>query len=148
VEEYPLRLKRPTPLRLRCRRRHKASEQNDPHPEIKRFWMYWQHTSRTPQTDSKPSSRQAPFQATPPDSFGLEPNGGVHKPAGQPGEGITYWPPPEIDQNVSHKLGNLGLTDAEENQIVEFLKTLTDGYFVPPVRPEAQPVPSATSPGK
>ena len=56
--------------------------------------------------------------------------------------------PPEIDQNVSHKLGNLGLTDAEENQIVEFLKTLTDGYFVPPTRPEGQPVPSATSPGK
>jgi cytochrome c peroxidase len=75
-------------------------------------------------------------------------NGGVHKPAGEPGEGITYWPPPEIDQNVSHKLGNLGLTDAEEDQIVQFLKTLTDGYFVPPARPEGQPVPSATSPGK
>jgi hypothetical protein len=53
--------------------------------------------------------------------------------------------PPEIDQNVSHKLGNLGLTDAEEDQIVQFLKTLTDGYFTPPARPEEQPVPSATS---
>jgi len=40
------------------------------------------------------------------------------------------------------------LTDAEEDQIVQFLKTLTDGYFAPPVRPEGQPVPSATSPGK
>jgi cytochrome c peroxidase len=75
-------------------------------------------------------------------------NGGVHKAAGEPGEGITYWPPPEIDQNVSHKLGNLGLTDAEEDQIGQFLKTLTDGYFVPPARPEGQPVPSATSPSK
>ena len=75
-------------------------------------------------------------------------DGGVHKPAGEPGEGITYWPPPEIDQNLSQKIGNLGLTEAEEDQIVQFLKTLTDGYFVPQARPEGQPVPSATSPGK
>jgi hypothetical protein len=40
------------------------------------------------------------------------------------------------------------LTDADEDQIVLFLKTLTDGYFVPPARPEGQPVPSATSAGK
>jgi cytochrome c peroxidase len=71
-------------------------------------------------------------------------NGGVHKPAGEPGEGISYWPPPEIIQNLSEKVGNLGLTDAEEDQIVQFLKTLTDGYFVPPARPEEQSVPSAT----
>jgi hypothetical protein len=51
-------------------------------------------------------------------------------------------------KNLSHKVGNLGLTDAEEDQIVQFLKRLTDGYFVPPARPEGQPVPSATSPGK
>jgi len=75
-------------------------------------------------------------------------NGGVHKPAGEQGEGISYWPPPEIDQNLSRKVGNLGLTDADEDQIVLFLKTLTDGYFVPPARPEGQPVPSATSAGK
>jgi cytochrome c peroxidase len=55
-------------------------------------------------------------------------NGGVHKPAGLPGEGISYWPPPEINQNLSQKVGNLGLTDAEEDQIVQFLKTLTDGF--------------------
>ena len=75
-------------------------------------------------------------------------NGGLHLTAGQPGEGLTYWPPPEVNQNVSHKLGNLGLSDAEEDQIVRFLQTLTDGYFVPPARPEGQPVPSATPPGK
>ena len=67
----------------------------------------------------------------------------MHKPAGQPGEGISYWPPPEINQRLSQKVGNLGLTDAEEDQIVQFLTTLTDGYFVPPARPEGQPVPSA-----
>lgn len=71
-------------------------------------------------------------------------NGGVHKPAGEAGEGITYWPPPEIDQNLSQKVGNLGLTDAEEDQIVLFLQTLTDGYFVPPVRSEGERVPSPT----
>jgi cytochrome c peroxidase len=52
----------------------------------------------------------------------------VYKPAGLPGEGISYWPPPEINQNLSRKVGNLGLTDAEEDQIVQFLKTLTDGF--------------------
>jgi hypothetical protein len=63
-------------------------------------------------------------------------------------EGISYWPPPEINQNISQKVGNLDLTDAEEDQIVQFLKTLTDGYFVPAARLEEQPVPSATPPGK
>ena len=28
-------------------------------------------------------------------------------------------------------IGNLGLTDTEENQIVAFMKTLTDGFTVP-----------------
>src|SRR5271166_3572123 len=50
------------------------------------FWMYWQNTSQTPQTDSKSSSRQAPFQAIPPDSFGLEPNTEVIGIAGQSGK--------------------------------------------------------------
>jgi cytochrome c peroxidase len=59
-------------------------------------------------------------------------NGGVHKPAGEPGEGITYWPAPEVNRNVDQTIGHLGLTDTEENQIVLFLQTLTDGFFVPP----------------
>ena len=58
-------------------------------------------------------------------------NGGVHKPAGEPGEGITYWPWPEVNANVDQTIGHLGLTDAEENQIVLFLQTLSDGFFVP-----------------
>ncbi|HYY29369.1 MAG TPA: hypothetical protein VE860_15575, partial [Chthoniobacterales bacterium] len=61
-------------------------------------------------------------------------NNGMHMPAGQPGEGITYWPPPEVNVNVDQTVGHLGLTDTEENQIVLFLQTLTDGYFIPPVQ--------------
>jgi cytochrome c peroxidase len=73
-------------------------------------------------------------------------NGGVHLPAGttqfngQPvQEGIDYWPPPEVNQNVDQTIGHLGLTDAEENQIVLFLQTLTDGFFVPNIQFNAQP---------
>lgn len=44
-----------------------------------------------------------------------------------PGAG---WPPPEVPENVNTaELGNLKLSDAEEDAIVEFLKTLTDGYM-------------------
>ena len=40
------------------------------------------------------------------------------------------WPPPEVPENVNTtELGNLGLSDAEEDAIVAFLKTLTDGYY-------------------
>jgi cytochrome c peroxidase len=73
-------------------------------------------------------------------------NGGVHKPAGEPGEGITYWPPPEVNQNVDQTIGHLGLSDAEENQIVLFLQTLTDGFFVPPVRFNERRVQAAEPP--
>jgi cytochrome c peroxidase len=39
------------------------------------------------------------------------------------------WPAPEVAANVNHaELGNLGLTRAEEEAIVAFLKTLDDGY--------------------
>jgi cytochrome c peroxidase len=42
------------------------------------------------------------------------------------------WPPPEVPQNVNKtELGNLGLTDAEENALVTFMKTLSDGYYQP-----------------
>jgi cytochrome c peroxidase len=57
-------------------------------------------------------------------------NRGVHLPAGKPGEGILYWPPPEVDVNVDQTIGNLGLSAREEEQIVLFMQTLTDG-FVP-----------------
>jgi cytochrome c peroxidase len=40
---------------------------------------------------------------------------------------VGSWPPPEVPETVNHdELGNLGLTDQEEDDIVSFLKTLTD----------------------
>ncbi len=40
------------------------------------------------------------------------------------------WPEPEISDNLDSKfVGDLGLTDAEEDAIVEFMKTLNDGYM-------------------
>ena len=42
---------------------------------------------------------------------------------------VESWPPPEVSDNVNaEELGNLGLTDAEEDAIVAFMKTLSDGY--------------------
>ena len=38
---------------------------------------------------------------------------------------------PEVPNNIDMTTGNLGLTDQEENQIVAFLETLTDGYTTP-----------------
>jgi cytochrome c peroxidase len=39
------------------------------------------------------------------------------------------WPAPEIEDNVNREeLGDLGLTDAEENAIVTFLEALTDDF--------------------
>jgi cytochrome c peroxidase len=44
---------------------------------------------------------------------------------------VETWPAPEVDKNINRgELGNLGLTDAEENAIVAFLKTLSDGYVI------------------
>jgi cytochrome c peroxidase len=40
------------------------------------------------------------------------------------------WPPPEFEATVNRdELGNLGLTDEEEDAIVAFLKTLSDGFM-------------------
>jgi len=39
------------------------------------------------------------------------------------------WDPPEYPDTVNFdELGNLGLSDADEDALVEFLKTLSDGY--------------------
>jgi len=54
--------------------------------------------------------------------------------AGDPGEKVNCWPKPEYPRTMNRKqLGNLGLSDKQEDQIVSFLKTLTDG-FVPPAK--------------
>jgi cytochrome c peroxidase len=48
---------------------------------------------------------------------------------GDPGEKVTCWPAPEYPETMNKKqLGNLKLSGREEDQLVEFLKTLTDGY--------------------
>lgn len=44
------------------------------------------------------------------------------------GIGKSCWPPPEYRHNVTQIIGNLGLTDKQEDDIVAFLRTLTDGY--------------------
>jgi len=52
-------------------------------------------------------------------------------PAGKT-EKVDCWPMPEVPgSTIDMTTGNLGLTDQEENQIVAFLQTLTDGYTTP-----------------
>jgi cytochrome c peroxidase len=46
-------------------------------------------------------------------------------------EKVTCWPRPEVPNNVDMTTGKLGLTDEEENQIVKFLETLSDGFTRP-----------------
>ena len=45
-----------------------------------------------------------------------------------PGEKTTCWPAPEFPGNMDTTIGKLGLTNEQEDQLVAFLKTLTDGY--------------------
>jgi cytochrome c peroxidase len=51
--------------------------------------------------------------------------------AGSPGEKVSCWPAPEVSVNLNTNCCDLGLTDSEENDIVAFLGTLTDGYSPP-----------------
>jgi cytochrome c peroxidase len=53
-----------------------------------------------------------------------------HCPAGTT-EKVDCWPNPEVPNNIDMTIGMLGLTDTEENQIVAFLQTLTDGFTRP-----------------
>jgi cytochrome c peroxidase len=49
--------------------------------------------------------------------------------AGDAGEKLTCWPAPETAETMNRKqLGNLKLSDRQEDALVDFLKTLTDGY--------------------
>jgi cytochrome c peroxidase len=46
-----------------------------------------------------------------------------------PGEGTTCWPAPESTANMNTKfVGRLGLSNAEEDALVAFMQTLTDGF--------------------
>jgi cytochrome c peroxidase len=53
-----------------------------------------------------------------------------HCPAGKT-ERVDCWPMPEVRNNLDMTTGKLGLTDEEENKIVKFLETLTDGFTEP-----------------
>ncbi len=46
-------------------------------------------------------------------------------------ERVNCWPAAEVSVNQDMTVGNLGLTDTEENEIVAFLETLNDGYTTP-----------------
>jgi cytochrome c peroxidase len=48
---------------------------------------------------------------------------------GSPGEKVTCWPAPEIATNLNKHCCDLHLTSAEEDDLVAFMKTLTDGYW-------------------
>ncbi len=44
---------------------------------------------------------------------------------------VGEWPAPEVAENVNtDELGNLGLTDAEEDALVAFMQTLSDGFVI------------------
>jgi cytochrome c peroxidase len=60
-------------------------------------------------------------------------------------EKLTCWPAPEVPNNVDTTIGNLGLTDKEEDQIVAFMRTLTDGYTYPYTDGNSFRPPPATS---
>ena len=48
---------------------------------------------------------------------------------GDRGEKVTCWPAPENPETINRKqLGDLKLSDKQEDLLVAFLKTLTDGY--------------------
>ena len=53
-----------------------------------------------------------------------------HCPSGTT-EKVDCWPEPEVPGTKDMTVGNLMLSDTEENQIVAFLLTLTDGYTMP-----------------
>ena len=60
---------------------------------------------------------------------------------GSKGEKVTCWPPPEYPATLNTtQLGNLGLTSDEEDDIVAFLKTLTDGFVTSPSTFDRAPI--------
>jgi cytochrome c peroxidase len=46
-------------------------------------------------------------------------------------ERVDCWPMAEVPNNIDMTVGNLGLSDQEENLIVTFMQTLTDGFTTP-----------------
>jgi cytochrome c peroxidase len=46
-------------------------------------------------------------------------------------EKVNCWPKPEVPNNLDMTIGDLGLSDHEEDLIVVFMRTLTDGFTRP-----------------
>jgi cytochrome c peroxidase len=53
-----------------------------------------------------------------------------HCPPGKT-EKVDCWPMPEVPNNIDMTIGKLGLSDHQEDQIVAFLQTLSDGFTTP-----------------
>ena len=51
---------------------------------------------------------------------------------GSPGEKVTCWPEPEVPENITHQIGDPGLINEEEDDIVSFLQMLTYGFATTP----------------
>lgn len=52
-----------------------------------------------------------------------------------PRPGSNCWPRPEVPANMNKaELGNLKLTTAEEHALVAFMRTLSDGFVIPPAK--------------
>ena len=51
--------------------------------------------------------------------------------AKSPAEKVSCWPAPEVPININTNCCNLGLSDSQEDDLVAFLNTLTDGYAPP-----------------
>jgi cytochrome c peroxidase len=62
-----------------------------------------------------------------------------HCSQGSPGEKVSCWPTPEVPNNVTTLIGNLGLSSSEENDLVAFLQTLTDRFSTSPANPLSTP---------
>jgi len=57
---------------------------------------------------------------------------------------VNCWSAAEVPQNQDMTVGKLNLTDVEENQIVKFLETLTDGFTAAgaPLTPTSTRIPA------
>jgi cytochrome c peroxidase len=63
------------------------------------------------------------------DVFGFKVTSG-HCPAGTT-EKVDCWPMPEVPNNIDMTVGNLGLTDQEENDLVVVMQAASDGFLTP-----------------
>jgi cytochrome c peroxidase len=63
-------------------------------------------------------------------------------------EKVTCWPMPEDPNNENMTIGHLGLSSAEEDDLVAFMQTLTDGFVQPSSTSASTPASLARKPAK